>query len=348
MANRVFQDEVSASNQTKKATAQKKTGTGAYGSGGFYDPNKTVVSRPSDSGGAVTDEELSGSELAAEIAARLMGVDPDEEQSFNDEFFWQDAVIDKLEDDIKGVAKTYDLDLDYLLGWFGGQKDALISYLENDTGLLRRAGLGPDPITVPGTVNNLIEAGRLWLGNYIPNFYAAIKTSGAGGRGSGSGRSRGGGGPTAAEIRAQFDVNEMVQRIQDASRGLILAEYDGAAALANTYIDMIVKNPEQQLDFNTFVRGKILGSARAKVLYKSKPESMSEEQYLQPYVQSAMQMIGPGYGEQLGEIASGGAMLNADPNAFRARLQRTSQVQSSAPFLKNLGDQISGIKGVLR
>jgi hypothetical protein len=128
----------------------------------------------------------------------------------------------------------------------------------------------------------------------------------------------------------------------------VIAEAKDARAIANAYVNAIVKNPEQQLDFETFARERILSTPRAKAIYKDKPEGLSHEQFLQPYVQAAQQMIGPGYGDQLADIATGGARLQASPGAFRTRLERTSQVRTSAPYMAKLTEQLRGIKDVLR
>lgn len=277
----------------------------------------------------------------------------DEPDSFNEDDFWQNAVIGKVESDIKAVAKKYEMDLDFLLGWFDGQKDNLINYLDNkvvNSGRIEGADpqrpfrVGASPMDPEG-MQVLFDAAQLWIGQYFPGFRDAITAelpSTSGRRGRGSGR------PTAAEIRAQFDMDALIEAVNQMSRGLILTEFDSARAVAKSYVDAIVANPEQKLDFETFARARILNSPRAKVIYKDKPEALSHEQFLQPYVQAASQMIGPGHGNQLANIATGGARLGADPNAFRARLQRTRQVQSSTPFLSKLGDRVSGLKQVLR
>ena len=153
---------------------------------------------------------------------------------------------------------------------------------------------------------------------------------------------------SAAQIRAQFDLDQLTQAVNDMSRGLVLADEKNARSIAKAYVNAIVSNPEQELDFETYVRKQILATPRAKLIYKTKPQSLSEEQYLQPYVQAAQSRIGAGYGEQLANIATAGAQLNSDPAAYEARLNRTSQVQNSSPYLQALGEQISSLKGVLR
>ncbi|NIV28236.1 MAG: hypothetical protein GWN58_01620, partial [Anaerolineae bacterium] len=75
----------------------------------------------------------------------------------------------------------------------------------------------------------------------------------------------------------------------------------------------------------------------------NKPESMSEEQYLAPYFQSAMQVVRP---EQADEIAIQGAQFGASSSAFAARLQRENV--SAAPFMQDLQRRLTDINEVFR
>jgi hypothetical protein len=135
--------------------------------------------------------------------------------------------------------------------------------------------------------------------------------------------------------------------VNDMARGLILDDLPNARNIAKSFVELIVANPEQNRDFETYVRSRILETPRAKTIYARKPESISHEQFLQPYVQAFMQQAGPGFGDQLAETAIGGARLHASPQAYQARLDKTRQVQSGAPFLQNLRDHLLGLKGGL-
>ena len=52
-------------------------------------------------------------------------------EEYAPDLFWQDAVIGRIQDDIKALSKTYDTDLGYITGWFNGQQGNLINYLSN-------------------------------------------------------------------------------------------------------------------------------------------------------------------------------------------------------------------------
>lgn len=283
-----------------------------------------------------------------------------DEESFSDEFFWQETVFDQIEDDIDSIADKYDLDLNYLQGWFNGQKDNLAGHLEKymnqpmeigapTTGAAsRQVPVNADPSTPQGMQNLILQA-RNWIGTRWPAFQEGLTAeipSGSSGRRGRSGRGRGR--PTEAEIRAQFDMTQLTNAVNQMSRALLLEESDDAKAVAEAYVGAIVQNPDQKLDFETFAREKILSKPRAKLIYANKPEGMSEEQFLQPFFQAAQQRIGPGFGSQAADIAIEGARFGASPQAFQARLNRTRQVQSSAPFLRNLGEKISSVRRVLK
>lgn len=58
--------------------------------------------------------------------------------------------------------------------------------------------------------------------------------------------------------------------------------------LAKAYVETIVKDPEQKVDFDTFVRKRVENSKRYKTIYRRKPEGMPHEQFLQPLYQTAL------------------------------------------------------------
>lgn len=310
-----------------------------------FDPEDTVETDASA-------DEISAA--ASAIIAEITGEDPnnDEPDSFVDEDFWQETVFDQIHNDIDAIADKYDMDLNYLEGWFGGQKDNLVNHI--DTLLQLPSGYADHPTsrpinvdpTTPEGMQEIIYEARKWVGTRWPAFNEAL--SGSISSGGGGGGRRGRRRPTAAEIRSQFDVEQLTNTINQMSQALLLEEAPEARSMAKAYVSAIVANPDQKLDFETFVREKLLAKPRAKMIYQNKPEGLSEEQFLQPYVQAAQQRIGPGFGDQLSDIAIGGARMVSSPQTFQARLNRTRQVQSGAPFLSKLGQRLSSVREVLR
>lgn len=306
-------------------------------------------------------EEWLRQQLAAETAKT--NKTKTQKDAFTKPFSWQNAAVNKIYDDIKVVAKNFDMDLDHLIGWFDGQQNNMLNWIQAQMEKLN-AVFGPLPVgpvsrgervidepggfrinltETPEGMNHIFDLARQWVSMYWPGFRDAVLFKPPGG-GGGVGRR----GPTAAEIRAQFDLDQLTRLVDEMSRALVLAEEPNARAIATAYVDAIVKDPNQELDFETFVRNRILSTARAKTIYKNKPESMSEEQYLQPYVAAFQSRVGPGFGDQLANTATAGARLGASPGAFEQRLNRTRQVQTSTPFLSKMGQRLSNVQQVLR
>jgi hypothetical protein len=308
--------------------------------------------RPRQTGGAGSPGS-SGAQQAAAFGS------PDDkpdtlEERFGDEFFWQEAVVDKMIDDIKAVASQYDMDLDFLLGWFGGQQLNLINYLQKNVIDLNEApgaiGLGPGFFTnTPAGINQLFAHARTWLGARFPALLDAFSGVGSSGSGRGRGRSgSGAAGPTPDQIRAQFDVKELTEAANTIWRGLLLEDMPNATAAANAYVEQIVANPEQKLDFESFVLGQVRNTSRYKVMYRNKPAAMTEQQFLMPIFQQVQQTLGPGYGTQVADITVNAARLSSSPQQLSERLMREQQVQTSSPYLQRLAQRVTEIKDVLR
>ena len=163
--------------------------------------------------------------------------------------------------------------------------------------------------------------------------------------------SRGARGPTAAEIRDSFDEDELTDATNNIWQGWLVEDAPEARKLAKAYINEIVRTKgQQEIDFNTFITNKIKKTSRYGLIYQNKPDGVSEQQYLQPYVQSAQAIMGGGQGNQqaMSDVAVGGAALGASGEAFRNRLGRTSAVQNSQGFIRGLEDRVRGVSNLLR
>jgi hypothetical protein len=116
--------------------------------------------------------------------------------------------------------------------------------------------------------------------------------------------------------------------------------------MAKAYVDKIVKNPDQTLDFDEFILGNnIQKENRYASIYKQKPSSMSEQEFLQPYHQTAKQILQP---DAAAGAAIGGAQFGASAAQFQERLARSNEYQTSSPFMQGLEGRMSSIKGLLK
>jgi hypothetical protein len=171
---------------------------------------------------------------------------------------------------------------------------------------------------------------------------------------SGSGRSGGGGGaagPTAEDIRNMFDEDQLTQQATDMWRAGLVAEPTHARDIAQAYINAVVDSRgEKKIDFQTFVEKRIKADPRHDLLYGHKPEGMTDLQYIQPFVQSAMAVMGGGSGDTsaVSDVVAGGAALGASSDAFRGRLARTDENKNTAGFTNDLEARMRAVSGVLR
>ena len=148
-------------------------------------------------------------------------------------------------------------------------------------------------------------------------------------------------GPTAQEIRDQFDLDKLTRRATDIWRTTLLTDEVDTRRMARAYIDAIVKsNGTKEIDFTEFITKKAEATDRFASIYRSKPASMSTSEYLLPYFQAAASVAGPG---EAAEIAIQGAQFGADPNAFSARLNRTDAATSSSAFVNSLHSRLSDL-----
>jgi hypothetical protein len=152
--------------------------------------------------------------------------------------------------------------------------------------------------------------------------------------------------PTAGEIRNMFDIDQLTDATRGIWRGLMLNEPENARSIAESYVEAIVATKaEKEIDFETFVKNRARGTARYNTIYENKPASLSEEQFLQPYHQAALQVT---QGDEAANIAIGGAQFGATASAFGSRLRRTEAATASAPFVNNLQNRLHDLSGVLR
>lgn len=189
------------------------------------------------------------------------------------------------------------------------------------------------------------NAGLLYYSALAGVDLAGINQASRGSRGSGRR------GPTAAELRNMFDEDQLTDAVQSMWGAYLLEETPEARAIAKQYIEAIVSTGgEKEIDFETFVKGRIRKTARHKLIYQNKPEHLDELQYIGPYAQMAGQVLGGASGNQqiVGDLAAGAAALGASQEAFAGRLQRTDQFTGTKGFIGGLEERVRNVRNVLR
>ena len=162
----------------------------------------------------------------------------------------------------------------------------------------------------------------------------------------GGGRGGGSRGPTAQDIRNSFDLNALAQSANQIWRDMLYTTPKDANAIASAYVDIIVESMgEKAVDFRSFVRSKAMETGRFAVIYKDKPEGQAPEEFLQQFTAPSENVL---RGENVESVALGGARLGSDSSTFQARLARSNEIVTSAPFINNLEGRMQGLSEVLK
>lgn len=258
---------------------------------------------------------------------------------------WQDMLLARLKKEIPAIAEAFGESPAAYSAWLQQIFPTMLGAVEKS---ISSDYLAPLNLTatpqgfefIYGIATNWLSAKDGRLGMAFENREAwASGGGGGGGRGGGAGR------PTAAQIRANFDIDQLSAQVSEIFRGTILDEAKDPRGIASAYVEAIVKNPEQKLDFQTFVENQAKATPRYASLYRNKPEGLGDAQYLMPYLNSAMQAARP---KEAVNIAAGGAQLGADPAAFRSRLNRTNATVTSAPFISSMENRLTTLNRVLK
>lgn len=200
-----------------------------------------------------------------------------------------------------------------------------------------------DPFS-PDGMGQLRNISANWLTQYVPGFGDFINnTSFSGGGGGGSRK------PTAAEIRAQFDLDHLTRIAQETGRQYLVEDLDDPRAIAQAYVDKVVATgAEQDINYETFLINRIKKTDRWAQIYRNKPEGVNELNYIQPFAQSAMQALGGNRGQGISKVVGEGAALGGSAQSFSARLAKEDVVKNSSGFIAGLEKTMSSVSNILR
>ncbi len=268
---------------------------------------------------------------------------------------WQRGLFDTLVPILERAAKEQGMDAGNMEGWLTRNFSSMVSHLTKNfvnagfgTSGGRRTG-GGSPVdtgsfftNTPQGLQALTNIALGWVGQRFPGFDPVAGRGGSGGGGGGPRR------PTAAEIRAQFDVSQLAQDVSHLTQGYLLQEHEDPRGVARAYVEAIVRNPDQKLDFQTFVVDSLKANPRWATLYKHKPAAINELQYIGQYTNAAQQLLGANRGEDWSGEQFHAMALGADPNAWQERLERSNSYTSQAPFVAKLEARASGLSHILK
>jgi len=228
----------------------------------------------------------------------------------------------------------------------GGLNDQLVNHFM-PTAANYAAGYGTTPVSfyteTKAGAEYLADYGRRWLEGKISGLDFSVDLPGPG---SGRTGSRGSAGPTAEDIRAAYDLDELAKGANTLWQGWLLEDAQDPRGMARAYVDAIVSTGgKQKIDFTEFIRGRAKDTSRWASVYGRKPESMTEEQFLQPYFQAASQLINP---RDAANVAIQGAQFGASAQQFNERLKREDSVTGSAPFINSMQEKMGAVSGILK
>jgi len=253
---------------------------------------------------------------------------------------WEDYVIDVVTWQINNAAKILGLNPDPYLAWFEANELNMINGITPSAQSFRE---NPGLLTVDH-LQGLGVMAAWWLMGQRPELKVGINKEPFKATRGGSGRR----GPSASEIRASFDIDELSRNITELWNGYLLEEPKDARGIAKAYVEQIVRNPEQKLDFKSYVLRQIEGTAKYQVLSKNKGEFQSYENFIGPLLAQATAFLGAGDPGQVSNLVGNAAQLASSPDAFVQRLGKERQVTASAPFIQGLEAQVRSVKGVFR
>lgn len=169
-------------------------------------------------------------------------------------------------------------------------------------------------------------------------------------RGGGGGGGRSASAPLAPPVQ---DRDALIEAARGIYRSVLLDSGGGGAVerMVDDYVaaynSFFTSNDGARLDFDTFVRNRVLEHPRAKIIYQSKPDWMPHEQYLSEFGIAAVNAGTPMRDLESTTIA--GAASGASVQGFSERLSKTagSFARNQGTFSQNFANTVAqlGIRG---
>lgn len=267
---------------------------------------------------------------------------PTLEETFGaSDFNWQESVMAAVTRDLREAAKEAGYNQSLIDGVIAQYALRTVNYLQ-DT-------LDGWDLPAPQTTlhyDMLLRHAKTFISSQS-QLIAGLNMNISGGKGDGDGTGPGTGpvGLTPEQIRQNFDLDQLTAMVAEDYRATLLDEPRDPRGIARAYVEAIVQNPDQKLDFDTYVQAQIKKQPRYQLLYGNKPRGLSDSQHMQPYVQAAMQKLRPG---NVADKARAGAQLGSSPESFRANLDRSRESQVSAPFITQMNQRVTELGRVFK
>lgn len=165
-------------------------------------------------------------------------------------------------------------------------------------------------------------------------------------RSSGGGGGGGGGGAVRRDL--VFDREHLISQVADTWRSWMLDPNEPPVDWIGSQVDEYVREARAfwagqggQLDFDTYIKGKLKAHDRYRHIYRFKEPSESEEQFLQKFAQPITQL------GQTGDFTRAQTELAVTSGGSAAgqleRVMRTPEVQGSGGFSRRLAQTLNSI-----
>jgi hypothetical protein len=250
---------------------------------------------------------------------------------------WEGYVLGRAIWEINNAAAIFGFDADPYITWLNMNSNLLLNGIMPNAQKWREE---PERVDV-NMMRTWGDMAVWWLKGQFPELADALgQPAFTTSRGRGSGR--------RGASRADFDVEELARGANQLWQAYLIEDAPDARGLAESYINQVLKNPLQRLDFESFVKGKIEKTARYALMDERRPEGLTYEQWIGDYTAKVRSILGPGEDGQVGRIIQSAAQLASSDDELSGRLRRERQVKTSAPFIQGLEAQLLAVKDVFR
>ncbi len=118
--------------------------------------------------------------------------------------------------------------------------------------------------------------------------------------------------------------------------------------IRNAWTDYRIVNPNSEVSLEDFSMPYIKNMPKYNQIYRNKPQGMTEEQYIAPFVQAVGSVVGQGTTGYSNMVTSSASVGGTQKEAQTAALGGTASAGLGDTYLKNVSTFATGVKGMFR
>lgn len=143
---------------------------------------------------------------------------------------------------------------------------------------------------------------------------------------------RGSGGRSIAQ---SFDIDQLANSAREMWNVYLRADPNvDPKILARAYVQEVTDNPNQALDFATWVKKRMQQDPTWGFVFRNKPPGTADEDYIRQYADAVTSVVGPA--KDANQIIQQLASLNASGDSIGGRLRLHESVQKSTGFMNRV------------